>query len=309
VPLISLIVPPRAAEDMLRILDTPYSLGISLNVHAPQRFDRISVHAAFMEAKAANADIIVSMLPLPASHEVFDNVVFPAADLDKLTQFEQFTANSIPTLKTLPFEFGMTFPGSPLDIVTLKPSALDTSLPNSMITLRKGALRGLLANTLDRDHLIHKTPYIAQEYMETSPKPTSFRVVLFLGAPILAYRIESRFHPPHLGVNEAYMGMKFISNNSRLNGYDVELVSDSEMVRVAVDMSACVGHPPLTKCDLLYNYNMGWKALEVSSTDFNGWPLGRKNLVNSLGREKMIRQFNMFDVMAKQINKVVEKLL
>ena len=281
------------------------SLGISLGVHAPERLDRVPLHAALVEARSRDPEIVISMLPLPFEPGIVGDALFPASQPNKFTQFLRFQQSSIPTLLTKLFKFGATFPGSPLDIVTLKPSILDTSLPHAMITLRNGVLHKLIPGDFEPEHPIRQHPYVVQEYLETDRRPTSFRVVLFLGRPLLSYKMISRVEHPQLASNGAHVGPEFISNNGH-DGFDAQLESNDEMLEVAVGMSLSVGHPPLAKCDLLYNTNKGWRALEVSVTDFNGWPLGRQNLVDALGREAMINQFDMINTIAKRICELAE---
>jgi hypothetical protein len=304
---VALIVPPMATSDMTLLLNALGPFGVSLGIHAPKRFDRSSLYDALLAANSHSTDLIISMLPLPFEREIVGNAIFPKKDIDKFTQFKVFEERSIPTLATMLFKFGMKFPGAPLDIVTLKPSILDTSDPHSMITLRNGVLQQLVPGHFKPDHLIHRNPYVVQEFIETGAKPTSYRVVLFCGIPLTAYQIVSRRERPILSNNDVHVGPEFISNNSKFNGYDVQLVSYPEMLKIAVDMSFSVGHPPLTKCDLLYSDKKGWRALEVSSTDFNGWPLGRRKLVDELGRYNMIKQFDVFNAMAERIAKLVSR--
>ncbi len=301
---VAIIVPLKAASDMTLLENELSAFGIFVSVHTPLRFDRASLYDALLEARSRNADVIISMLPLPFEREIVGNAIFPKRDIDKFTQFQSFQKSSIPTLTTMPFKFGMRFPGTPLDIVTLKPSILDTSLPSSMLTLRNAVLHQLVPGHFDQGHPIHKHPYVVQEFIETGTKPTSFRVILFRGVPILSYETVSRRERPNLGNNQVHVGPEFISNND-VWGYDMRLEADPEMIKLSVAMSVSVGHPPLAKCDLLYNGDKGWRALEISGTDYNGWPLGRKNLVESLGREGMIKQFDMFKSIARQISSFV----
>lgn len=302
--IVAIIVPPKAVSDMTLLKNELSAFGIILSVHTPQRFDRASLYGSLLEAKSRNTDAIISMLPLPFEREIVGNTFLPALELDKFTQFQMFKENLIPTLTTMPFKFGMKFPGTPLDIVTLKPSILDTSLPSSMLTLRNGVLHQLVPRHFEQDHPIHKHPYVVQEFIETGTKPTSFRVILFCGVPIMSYRIVSRRERPNLGNNQVHVGPEFISNND-VFGWDARLEANPEMIKWSVAMSFSVGHSPLAKCDLLYSADKGWRALEVSGNDFNGWPLGRKTLIQSLGREAMIKQFDMFKVMSKKISEVV----
>lgn len=291
-------------EDMRQLAASLLRHGISLSVIVPKKFDRASLHAAVESAKSLNAALVISLLPLGRNARTPGNMLCAAPDLDKLTQFERFSERGIATLATKKFEFGMSFPGAPESRLTLKPSILDTSSPRSMITLHNGMLPTLTPAYFESDHPIHKHSYVVQEFMDTKVKPTSYRVVLFCGVPFLAYEVVSRHDCPALRSDEILVGPQFISNSER-NGYDVRLTSNAEMLRVAVEMSAAVGHPPLAKCDLLYNEERGWVALEISANDFNGWPLGRRNLVNALTREAIVDQFSMFDSIARRMNELV----
>lgn len=302
---VAFLAPEKMTSDLTHLFTHFIGQDTELSFH-PFRENNFELNQkVYMEAQSKKPTLVISTQSIKQWES---NAVLPSPDVDKLTQFIRFIAYNIPTILTMPFQTGMTFPGEASSLVVLKPAMLNTWASGSLIVLRKDNLHRIKREHFPKDHPILKHPYVVQDFIETGSKSVSYRVVLFCGAPIIAYRIVGKNDIPVVTGDEICTGSEFISNGP--SGYSVSLFQDPEMINVAVKMTASIDHPlyhpVLTKCDLLFDEKLGWRALEISNNDWNSWPLGRPNLIESLGKEKMINQFDAYKTISKKIEYLVD---
>jgi hypothetical protein len=219
--------------------------------------------------------------------------------LSKVLQYNKFQGSGLATPHTEKFRFGGAFTGLNSGWVMLKPDNLDTELPASTLILEARRVSKLAPYLLPGDHPIRNIPYVAQELIDTGPRAESYRVVLFCGEPISAYRITAKVVKPDLKEREINLGDSFISNRS--SGYLVSLVTVPEIVTMAQKMSALFDDPVLCTCDLLRTLDGQFQALEINEWNWNLWPLGRKNLVEQIGIQALTAQFDLYKVLSQKL--------
>lgn len=298
------IVLQSMVDDMPYLAERLAARGISLKTHTLISYAR---DHSLAQARSGHPDLLVSAARLTQNVKAAANEIFSEWPFGKLEQFHRFVAASIPTLQTDAFSFGMSLPGDPVSLLTMKPDYLDTRLPESMITLQRRSLSQIAPQHFRPDHPILSHRYIVQEFIDTGPRAMSYRVVLFCGEPILSYLIVSRVDKPILKANQVHIGPEFISNGG-VHGYRMELAIDPTMLDIAKAVSATMAHPVFAQVDLLFNKRHGWRALEISTGTGNSWPLGRPDVLRDIGREAAIQQFGLFDVMTNKFAELLQKV-
>ncbi len=263
------------------------------------------IHLSFMpysgaidwEFAAENHDCVISTLHIDSEADS-GRLIHPPPPLLKTVQYEKFSAAGLRTPFTAKFRFGMTLEGADDDLLVLKPDRLDTSEPDTVFFLRRKALSGMRFEDFANDHPIIRHRFVVQDFIPTGAHATSFRIYLFCGAPLLSYRIVARQAVPALDERHLHAGPEIVSNGPA--GYDVELHDDPALLKMAREMSAALDHPVLCTLDILRDAREYW-ALEANVSYLNIWPPARADLLNTLGREAMIAQFDLLQEAADKI--------
>jgi hypothetical protein len=289
------IAPEKMRDDMTALNGFLNGQDIELQFEARSKTPR---------SDGRGFDVVISARPI-ADIANCRHLVRPDADLGKYWQYRTFLNNGIPTPGTWMFSFGMQLdePGSSL--VVLKPDTLDTEFPDAILLMHRQDLPMLSIAGFPPEHPILKFPYVVQDFIATGRFATSFRVILFLGTPILCYRFVGKTELKAVKENSIVTGPELISNGRF--GYTVSLCDAADLVDLAIKAASALGNTVLCTVDILREGNKQF-VLEVNMDGANIWPLRRGHLLRHIGRDNMIGQFGMLERVSRRIAEIVDDL-
>lgn len=169
------------------------------------------------------------------------------------------------------------------------------------VQVRKTAsVRYRLPEELEEGHLGREAPMIAQEFVFTGPMPVSYRVVTFLGRPVLAIRHEGRLQRPLTGRFDfkATGGHNIVAT---AKGAKISLVFEPAILDLARKVHSAFPEVPVLGTDIVEDAETGRRyALECNPSGAT-WLLS-----NGAGRRMQaefgldfLAQFNALDVVAE----------
>ncbi len=222
-------------------------------------------------------------------------------DIGKLEEYKNFVAAGMPIPKVKPYTTGETVdPNAWGDYVVLKPVRSSIGIGN--ILVRTSWLKQIERNRIPADHPLASSPYLLQQFINTGPNALSYRVLSFLGQPLLcvSFRrtrpikypesLEEIFHNDSFTSNFTQGEKTFIERDSKLAN-DEEVISFSRQVFNA--------HPdfPLQGLDIVRETKSGKLYVLENNSGGNVWTFSRKDTptYQAIGRKALLTQFMAFD--------------
>ncbi len=178
------------------------------------------------------------------------------------------------------------------------------------VRVRKtSSVRHRLPEEFEEGHLGRDAPLIAQEFIFTGAMPVSYRVVTFMGRPVLAIRHEGRLQRPLAGRFDfkATGGHNIVAT---AKGAKISLVFDSAILDLARKVHSAFPEVPVLGTDIIEDAETGRRyALECN-------PSGAVWLLSSGSGRRIqaefgldfLAQFNALDVVAEASAEAAERL-
>jgi hypothetical protein len=231
--------------------------------------------------------------------------------LSKLQQFEMFRLAGICTPLTTQYEIGMRMDAQVWgDFIIMKPMPLHLTSKNIGIQVfRTSRLSGMTASDFPADHLVHSTPMLIQQFVDTGPLLEKYRALTLCGEVLYIGRSTNDRERPELSApDEVIEAASF-----RSDGSHAEYGRYPEVHEFARRMAAAFPAVPLLGCDIVRDVKSGeLNALEVNAGG-NVWHFSsqiqadrRARLPQDMKRRQ--EQYGAFDVAAKALVKATRRM-
>ena len=231
--------------------------------------------------------------------------------LSKLQQDEMFRLAGIRTPLTAQYEIGMRIDAQVWsEFILMKPMPLHlTSKSIGTQVFRTSRLSGMTASDFPADHLIHSTPMLIQQFVDTGPLLEKYRVLTLCGEILYIARSTNDRKRPELSSSDEVIE----ASNFRSDGSHVEYGQYPDVHEFARTMASAFPAVPLLGCDIVRDVGSGeLYALEVNAGG-NVWHFSSQLQAERRARlpEDMKRrqeQYGAFDVAAKALVKATRRM-
>jgi hypothetical protein len=240
--------------------------------------------------------------------------------INKLEQARRVRASGIATPPMMKF-----MPGMPLDpimfgeFVVIKPMTL-TSKGDGVQLFRRRKLQEKSIRDFPANHPIHhdKEGYLVQKFIDTGEYPAWNRVMTFFGRPVYAVHGVLTVPRPPLNATDAELENAAIAIQAAARQREWQV--DEDVIDLAKVTSDAFAEIPFLAIDILRDVksrklyflecNPGGNTWHFSSSQPGGINLRHQlgeiekngpELALELGRQRMIAQFNAFDVIAESL--------
>jgi hypothetical protein len=207
-----------------------------------------------------------------------------------------------PTLRLDPAEWG--------EFVILKPTDIGTSSHGRGIQMmRTSRVRYIAEKDYPQGHPGRLGPMIVQQYIDTGPRLTTYRVLMFFGEPLyVQLNIGSAGGPPRDAddgtVESAIIALQAAETR------EAQIVDAPDVVALARRVHAAVPEIPLKGCDFLRDATTGKLYLIELNSGGNTWHFSSTygaRLRARLGPEFEHRRRMQFDALRTTARVLVEK--
>lgn len=156
------------------------------------------------------------------------------------------------------------------EVVVLKPADIASSSSGAGISLiRTRRVRYRPPQAYPEGHPGRRGPMIVQQFIDTGPRVTSFRVLLFMGAPLYCQRMEAKAPRIALDAPDEALEAAPIAMQSH---EDVRSFSyQADVVDVAIRAAAAFPDVPLLGCDVLQDVRTGRVFVTEVNPGGNTW--------------------------------------
>jgi hypothetical protein len=231
--------------------------------------------------------------------------------LSKLQQDEMFRLGGIRTPKTAKYEIGMQLdPEIWGEFVLMKPMPLHlTSKGKSIQVFRTRRLSGIAAGDFPLNHLVHSTPMLLQQFIDSGPIPQKYRALTLCGEVLYISKDSCSTQRPDFSATDDEIEKGIY----HANGASIEYGQYPEIHEFALRMAAAFPSIPLLGCDIIADACTGeLYALEVNAGG-NVWHFSSKMMAESRTRKpdvikKIHEQYGAFDVAAKALIKTTRRM-
>lgn len=246
--------------------------------------------------------------------------VLKNAYINKLDQARRVRAAGLAAPPLLKFTPGMML--DPImfgEFVIIKPMTL-TSKGRGVQLFRRRRLEKMAREDFPKDHPIHhdKEGYLVQKFIDTGEYPAWNRIITFFGRPIYAVNGKLTAPRPPLDASDAELEAATVAIQGAQRQRTYRMADDG--LTFAISVGQAFPEIPLLAIDLLRDAatgklhflecNPGGNTWHFSSTQPGG--IGTRHELGEvekngperaleLGRERMIAQFNAFDVVAEAL--------
>lgn len=171
-----------------------------------------------------------------------------APPLDKLALLRRLEAAGLPVPRFVALEPGVTLdPAEWGRYVVVKPSL---GARGALVRLqRTGGVRYRPPEELPEDHPGRLGPMIAQRFIHTGDWPVSYRVLTFLGEPLLALRFDgNRARPPLTSLDQVPSGVSVVAP---ARGATLSLAPEADLIELGRRIHAALPDFPILGIDLM----------------------------------------------------------
>lgn len=224
-------------------------------------------------------------------------------NLNKLDEYKHFEKHKIPCLPIQPFDWGMKLDNEIYgDWVVIKPQHIQSSgFDVNMLPAR--LLPTLSIEDFPEKHLIRQDSYFVQKFVRTGNSPVFYRVMMFLGKVMLSYQCEQKANYPSLDSDLKTFLSTSVAGNLTGNRR-IDLVKNSAVNELAVKVAESLPEMPLLGVDIMPDVETGKLYVIETNSGGNTWAFSNQpslNLRSVVGVNKMIKQYQPWDVAAKAL--------
>jgi hypothetical protein len=231
--------------------------------------------------------------------------------ISKLLQDEMFRLGGIHSPKTAKFEIGMELnPEYWGDFVLMKPMPFHLmSKGQSIQVFRTRRLSGMSAEDFPSDHLIHSTPMLIQQFVDSGDFPQKYRALTLCGDVLYIAKDTCGTQRPDSSATDD----EIESGIFHANGASIEYGQYPEIHEFARKMATAFPSIPLLGCDIIRDVHTGELfALEVNAGG-NVWHFSSKMMAESRNRKPEVlkrvhEQYGAFDVAAKALIRTTRRM-
>jgi hypothetical protein len=207
-----------------------------------------------------------------------------------------------PSLKLDPAEWG--------DVVIVKPTDIGTSSHGRGIQLmRTSRVRYIAPKDYPAGHPGRLGPMLVQQYIDTGPRLTTYRVLMFFGEPLyIQFNMGSIGAPPLDADDETIENARIALQAADTR--QAEIVDAPDVLALARQMHAAVPEIPLKGCDFLREASTGKLYLIELNAGGNTWHFSSAygaKLRAELGPDFERRRRTQFDALRTTARVLVQK--
>lgn len=235
-------------------------------------------------------------------------------DLGKLEEYKNFVAAGVPIPKVKPYTIGETVdPAEWGDYVVLKP--VYSSHAQGNLLARTNWLGEIVHNQIPQTHPLASSPYLLQQFVDTGFHAMSFRVLSFLGQPLMCVswrRTRATKYPDTL--DEIFSNESFTSNfKQEKNMFDereFKIANDDEVIEFSKQVFNAHPELPLQGIDIVREAKSGKLYVLENNSGGNVWTFSNaiSPTLKVIGRKALVTQFMAFDRAAEILVKKTHEL-
>ncbi len=235
-------------------------------------------------------------------------------DLGKLEEYKHFVAAGVPIPKVKPYTIGETVdPNQWGDYVVLKP--VHSSHAQGNLLVPTTWLNQIERNRIPPGHSLSSSPYLLQQFVDTGQYAMSYRVLSFLGQPLMCIswrRTRAVTYPATL--DEVFTNETFTSNfkqeENLFDEREFKIANDEEVIKFS--RQAFNAHPdlPLQGIDIIRDAATGKLYALENNSGGNVWTFSSliSPTLKVIGRKALVKQFMAFDRAAEILVKKTHEL-
>ncbi len=277
---------------------------IVVHVFHPYRF------AELPEATWQHPVLLVN-LTLSEALQLPRGAAVVSRQLSKLQQDEMFRLAGIRTPLTKQYDIAMPLATQVWgEFILMKPAPLHLTSKNLGIQVfRTSRLSGMAASDFPADHLVHTTPMLIQQLVDSGPHLEMYRALTLCGEVLYIARITNTQRRPELSSPDNVIE----ASSFRSDGSHVEYGQYPEIHEFARRMASAFPAVPLLGCDIIREATSDeLYALEVNAGG-NVWHFSSRMQAERRARlpEDMKRrheQYGAFDVAAKALVRATRRM-
>jgi len=235
-------------------------------------------------------------------------------DLGKLEEYKNFVAAGMPIPKVKPYTIGETVDAAEWgDYVVLKPVHSSHAIGNLLVPTNW--LAQIERNRIPATHPLASSPYLLQQFVDTGFHAMSFRVLSFLGQPLMCVswrRTRAIKYPDTL--DEIFSNESFTSNfKQEKNMFDereFKIANDDEVIEFSKQVFNAHPELPLQGIDIVREAKSGKLYVLENNSGGNVWTFSNaiSPTLKAIGRKALVTQFMAFDRAAEILVKKTQEL-
>lgn len=199
--------------------------------------------------------------------------VYHGAPLDKFEQLRRLQAAGVRVPRTLVLTPGATCdPRVWGEFVVVKPTDMASSSKAAGIQLmRAERVRYIAPEDYPEGHPGRKGPMVAQQFIDTGPQLSTFRVLTLFGEPLYCeFNYLDDSQPDFSATDDVIESTNIAIQGNTLNRHRV-FQYDADMVAVARAAHAAIPEIPLKGCDILKDHRTGALYVIEVNPNSNTW--------------------------------------
>jgi hypothetical protein len=235
-------------------------------------------------------------------------------DLGKLDEYTNFVAAGVAIPKVKPYIIGETVdPAEWGDFVVLKPVHSSHAIGNVLVPTNW--LTQIERNRIPATHPLASSPYLLQQFVDTGSHAMSYRVINFLGQPLVCIswrRTRAIKYPDTL--DEIFSNESFTSNfKQEKNMFDereFKIANDEEVVKFSSQVFNAHPDLPLQGIDIVRDEKSRKLYVLENNSGGNVWTFSNaiSPTLKAIGRKALVTQFMAFDRAAEILVKKTHEL-
>ena len=202
----------------------------------------------------------------------------------KIEQLHALHTAGVPVPRSSLLHPGVTFdPAVWGDVVVLKPADITSSSSGAGISLmRTERVRYLAPEAYPEGHPARRGPMIVQRFVDTGPRVTSYRVLMFLGEPLYCQRMEATAERIGLDADDAALERAPVAMQSHDDTR--RFVYEADVVDIARRAARAFPDIPLLGCDVLRDVRTGQLYVIEVNPGGNTWHFSSQFLAEERAR-------------------------
>lgn len=169
------------------------------------------------------------------------------------------------------------------DVVLLKPADIASSSNGVGISLMRTArVQYRAPHSYPDGHPGRRGPMIVQRFIDTGPRVTSYRVLMFMGAPLYCQRMEATV--PRIGLDAPDEALEAAPIAMQSHADERTFVYKADIVDIATRAAAAFPDVPLLGCDVLRDVRTGRVFVTEVNPGGNTWHFSSTFLADERAR-------------------------
>ena len=236
--------------------------------------------------------------------------VYQGWPIPKLEELERLAAAGLPVPKTAVLTPNLELdPADWGDFVIVKPTDIATSSHGRGVQLtRTGRVRYIAPDDYPADHPGRLGPMMVQQFIDTGPTITTYRVLTLFGEPLYAqYNVADAARVPLSAPDEEIETSVIALQTAQ--GRVRELVAEPDVVAMARSCYAALPEIPLQGVDILREHGTGKLYVIEINAGGNTWHFSSRyaaELRQQLGPQYARKRHQQFDAMRTAARVLVE---